>query len=72
MKADEHSQEMIERALRRAERQARSSEEGPTPHKGRPERTSTDVDAVKAAHDKRERKKLRQIEEAARTREGKR
>lgn len=72
MKSDEHSAEMAARALRRAERRARSEANGPTPHKGRAKRTTTDADRVKAAHDKRERRRMRRFKDSARTLGGKR
>lgn len=60
------------RARRRVERSARRAEEGPTPHNTGPKKTTTDVDKVTAAHAKRERRALRNMENAQRAREGKR
>ncbi len=58
------------RAKRRAERAARSDATGPTPRNIGPKPTTTDVDAVKAAHAKRKRKAEQRLENHARTREG--
>lgn len=65
-----HRAEMEARAKRRAERAARSDAVGPTPRNIGAKRTSTDVEVVKAAYDKRKRKAEARLENAARTREG--
>lgn len=65
-----HRAEMEARAKRRAERSARSDAVGPTPRNIGAKRTTTDVDAVKVAHEKRKRKAEARLENGVRAREG--
>lgn len=60
------------RRRRREERSARSVENGPTPRNTGPKKTTTDADKVRAAHVKRERRKIQRLENAERQRERKR
>lgn len=63
--------EREDRRARREERSKRSAARGPTPRNTGKKKATTDVDRVKAAHEKRRRRALKRIENAARTREGK-
>lgn len=63
-------EEKDRRAARREERAARTRALAPRMFERK--RESTDVDKVKDAHEKRERRNLRRMEEAQRRREGQR
>jgi hypothetical protein len=69
-KTPEHRAEMQRRREARGERSARTAEEGPSPRRHGPAKTETDVEAVKAAHDKRQRRARRNLLGAEATREG--
>lgn len=69
-KDDAHRAEMEARRARRAERSARTDAVGPTPRNIGPKPTTTDAAKVKAAHDKRERRRVRRMYETVRTQVG--
>lgn len=70
-KSEEHRAEMEARKRRRAERAERTEATGPSPRRWGPKKTTTDVTKTAKAKAKQDRRALRRLEEAARTREGK-
>lgn len=65
VKGDDHRAEMRARAARRAERTERHVDEYVVPPRVVNVYDNTDVGRVKAAHDKRTRRRLRNMEQAA-------
>jgi len=62
--------EMAARKVRREERSARTAAAGPTPRNIGPKPTKTDADKVRAAHAKREQRRVKRMFNMVRTRAG--